>query len=200
MNRRVGPQGDDAPARNGAPTRIDPFRGCLLAGVSIAGWTAQHSAGRNDDNCTEFDRVSDYQDLSFSIWIKGSADMTAPVLPAMAMAATGVRPFRDRYVAWQARDLPARVADAPASLDINTVGRVARFGRASFKGRSNLGPKTLRELAGRLKERLTLPTSLPRPLSRSLPPDDARETVVGAVIARRRNGFRPFAFKSVQVL
>ena len=36
-------------------------------------------------------------------------------------------------------------------------------------------------------------------LSLSLPPDDARETVVDAVIALRRNGFRPSAFKSVQV-
>jgi hypothetical protein len=125
--------------------------------------------------------------------------MTAPVLPAIAMAATGVRPFRDRYVAWQARDLPARVADAPASLDIDTVGRVARFGRASFKGRSNLGPKTLRELAGQPEERLTAAEVIAQALSRSQPPDDARETVVGAVIARRRNGFRPFAFKSMQV-
>jgi hypothetical protein len=70
---------------------------------------------------------------------------------------------------------------------------------ASFKGRSNLGPKTLRERAGRPKERLTAADVIARALSLSLPPDDARETVVGAVIALRRNGFRPSAFKSVQV-
>jgi hypothetical protein len=101
------------------------------------------------------------------------------------MAATGVRTFRGRYVSWQAQDLQAGVADAPASVGIGTVGWVARLGRASFKGRS---PKTLRELAGRPKEHLTA-------LSLSLPPDNARETVVDAVIALRRNGLRPFAFK-----
>ena len=129
--------------------------------------------------------------------------MTSPVLPAISdqsvMDATRVRTFRDRYVAWQAQDLPARVADALANAGIDTVGQVARLGRASFKGRSNLGPKTLRELAGRPKERLTAADVIAAALSLSLPPDDARETVVDAVIALRRNGFRPFAFKSVQV-
>ena len=129
--------------------------------------------------------------------------MTSPVLPAISnqsvMDATRVRTFRDRYVAWQAQDLPARVADALANAGIDTVGQVARLGRASFKGRSNLGPETLRELAGRPKERLTAADVIAGALFLSLPPDDARETVVDAVIALRRNGFRPSAFKSVQV-
>jgi hypothetical protein len=115
------------------------------------------------------------------------------------MDAPRVRTFRDRYVAWQAKDLPARVADARANASIDTVGQVARLGRASFKGRSNLGPKALRELAGRPKERLTAADVIAGALSLSLPPDDARETVVDAVIALRRNGFRPSALKSVQV-
>ncbi len=107
--------------------------------------------------------------------------MTSPVLPAIShqsvMDATCVRTFRDRYVAWQAKDLPARVADARANAGVDTVGQVPRLGPASFKGRSNLGPKTLRELAGRPKERLT----------------------AAAVIALRRNGFQPSAFESEQV-
>jgi hypothetical protein len=129
--------------------------------------------------------------------------MTAPVLPAIfdqsVMDATRVRTFRDRYVAWQAQDLLARVVDAPANVGIYTVGQVGRLDHASFKSRSNLGPKTRRELAGRLKERLTAADVVAQALSRLLPPDDARETVVGAVMARRRNGFRPFAFKLVQI-
>lgn len=129
--------------------------------------------------------------------------MTSPVLPAISnqsvMDAMRVRTFRDGYVVWQAQDLPARVADALANAGIDTVGQVVRLGRASFKGRSNLGPKTLRELAGRPKERLTAADVIAGALSLSLPPDDARETVVDAVIALRRNGFRPSAFKSVQV-
>jgi hypothetical protein len=115
------------------------------------------------------------------------------------MDATRVRTFRNRHVAREAQGLSAYVADALTSAGIDTVGRVARLGRASFKGRSNLGPKTLRELAGRPKERLAATDAIAAALSLSLPPDDARETVVGAVIALRRNGFRPFAFKSVQV-
>jgi hypothetical protein len=106
------------------------------------------------------------------------------------MAATGVRTFRDRYVAWQAPNLAAGVADAPA---------IARLGRASFKGRSKLRPKTLRELAGRPKERLTVADVIVGALCLSLPPDNARETVVDAVIALRRNDFRPSAFKSMEV-
>jgi hypothetical protein len=129
--------------------------------------------------------------------------MTSPVLPAISsqsvMDATRVRRFRDRYIAWQARDLRARVADALANAGIDTVGQVARLDRASFKSRLNLGPKTLRELAGRPKDRLTAADVIAGALSLSLPPDDARETVVDAVIALRRNGFRPSAFKSVQV-
>jgi hypothetical protein len=129
--------------------------------------------------------------------------MTSPVLPAISnqsvMDAPRVRTFRDRYVAWQAKDLPARVADALANGGIDTVGQVDRLGRAWFKGRSNLGPKTLRELAGRPKERLTAADVIAGALSLSLPPDDARETAVGAVIALRRNGFRPSALKLVQV-
>ena len=131
--------------------------------------------------------------------------MKSPVLPAMShqsvIDTTRVRTFRDRYVAWQAQDLPARAADALANTGIDTVGQVARLGRASFKGRSNLGPKTLRELAGRPKERLTAVDVIADAgaLSLSLPPDDARETAVGAVIALRRNGFRPSALKLVQV-
>jgi hypothetical protein len=130
--------------------------------------------------------------------------MTSPVLPAISnqsvMDATRVRTFRDRYVAWQVKDLPARVADALASTGIDTVGQIARLDRASFRSRPNLGPKTLRDLAGRPKERLTAADVIAGALSLSLPPDDdAREAVVGAVIALRRNGFRPPAFKSVQV-
>ena len=111
------------------------------------------------------------------------------------MAATGVRTFRDRYVARQAQDLPAWVADALAGID--TVGQVARLDRAYFKSRPNLGPKTLRDLAGRSKERLAATDAIAAALSLSLPP--ARETVVNAVIALRRNGFPPSALKSVQV-
>ena len=128
--------------------------------------------------------------------------MTSPVLPAISsqsvMDDTRVRTLGGRYVAWQAQGLPAHVADVLASRDIDTVGQVARLGRASFKGRSNLGPKTLRELAGRPKERLTAADVIAGALSLLLPPD-AGETVVDAVIAPRRNGFRPSAFKSVQV-
>jgi hypothetical protein len=72
------------------------------------------------------------------------------------------------------------------------------LGRAYVKSRPNLRPKTLRELAGRPEERLTAAGIIAAALSLSLPPDDARETVVDAVIALHRNGFRPFAFKSVQ--
>jgi hypothetical protein len=108
------------------------------------------------------------------------------------MDATRVRTFRDRYVAWQAQDLPARGADALANAGIDTVGQVARLGRASFKGRLNLGPRTPRELAGRPKERLTTADVIAAA-------DGACATVVGAVIALRRNGFRPSAFKSVEV-
>jgi hypothetical protein len=115
------------------------------------------------------------------------------------MDATRVRTFRDRYIAWQARDLPARAADALANAGIDTVGQVARLDRAYFKSQPNLGPKTLRELAGRPKECLTAADVIAGALSLSLPPDDARETVEDAVIALRRNGFRPFAFNSVQV-
>ena len=115
------------------------------------------------------------------------------------MDATRVRTFLDRYDAWQARDLPARVADALANAGIDTVGQVARLDRASFKIRPHFGPKALRELAGRPKERLTAADVIAEALSLSPPPDDARETVADAVIALRRNGFRPFAFKSVQV-
>jgi hypothetical protein len=129
--------------------------------------------------------------------------MTSPVLPAISnqsvMDATRVRTFRDRYVAWQAQDLPAHVADALANAGIDTVGQVARLDRAYFKSWPNLGPKTQRELAGRLKERLTAADVIAGALSLSLPPDDARETVVDAVIALRRNAFRLSAFKSVQV-
>ena len=155
-----------------------------------------------DYSYTELDSVSEYQDLSFFNLDKGSVDMTSPVLPAISnqvMDATRVRTFWDRYFAWQAQDLPARVADAVADAGIDMVGRVARLGRASFKGRSNLGPKTLRELAGRPKERLTAADVIAVAFSLSPPPDDARETVVDVVISLRRNGFRPFAFKSVQV-
>ena len=129
--------------------------------------------------------------------------MTFPVLPAISnqsvMDATRVRTSRDRSVAWQAQDLPARVMDALANAGIDTVGQVARLDRASFKSRPHLGPKTLRELAGLPKERLAATDAIAGALSLSLPPDDARETVVGAVIALRRNGFRPSTFKSVQV-
>ena len=129
--------------------------------------------------------------------------MTSPVLPAISdqsvMDATRGRTFRDRYVAWQAQDLPARVADALADAGIDTVGQVARLDRAYFKSRPHLGPKTLRELAGWPKERLTAASVNAAALSLSLPPDDAPETGVDAVIALRRNGFRPSAFKSVQV-
>jgi hypothetical protein len=113
------------------------------------------------------------------------------------MDATRVRTFRDCYIARQAKDLPARV-DALANAGIDTVGQVVRLGRASFEGRSNLGPKTLGELAGRPKERLTAADVIAGALSLSLPPDDARETVVGAIIGLPK-GFPPFAFKSVQV-
>jgi len=99
------------------------------------------------------------------------------------MAATGVRTFRNRHVAQEAQGQSAYVADVLTNAGIDTVGRVARLGRASFKGRSNLGPKTLRELADRPKERLTAADVIAAALSLSLPPDDARETVVDAVIA-----------------
>ena len=116
--------------------------------------------------------------------------MTSPVFPATSnqpvMDAARVRTFQDRYVAWQAKDLPARVADALANAGIDTVGQVARLGHASFKGRSNLEPRTLRELAGPLKERLAAAPVIAGASSLSLPPDDARETVVGGVIALRR--------------
>ena len=129
--------------------------------------------------------------------------MTFPVLPAIssqsAMAATRVRTFRNRHVAREAQGLPARIADALANAGIYTVGQVARLGRASFKSRPHLGPKALRELAGRSTERLTDAGVIAAALSLSPPPDDVRETVVDAVIALRRNGFRPSAFKSVQV-
>lgn len=72
------------------------------------------------------------------------------------------------------------------------------MGRAYVKSRPNLRPKTLRELAGRPKERLAATGAIAAALSLSLPPDNARETGVDAVIALHRNGFRPFAFKSVQ--
>jgi hypothetical protein len=125
--------------------------------------------------------------------------MTFSVLPAISnqsvVDATRVRTFRDRYIAWQARDLPARVADALANAGIDTVGQVARSDRASFKSR----PNTLRELAGGPKERLTAADVIAGAFSLSLPPNDARETVVDLVIALRRNGFRPSTFKSVQV-
>ena len=129
--------------------------------------------------------------------------MTFPVLPAIShqslMDATRVRTFLDRYVAWRAQDLPARVADALANAGTDTVGQVARLDRATLRSRPNLGPKTLRGLAGRPKERLTAADVIAGAWSLSLPPDDARESVVDAVIALRRNGFRSSAFKSVQV-
>ena len=129
--------------------------------------------------------------------------MTFPVLPAISnqsvMDSTRVRTFLDRYDAWQARDLPARVADALANAGIDTVGQVARLDRAYFKSRPNLGPKTLRELAGQPKERLTAADVIAGAFSLAMPPDDARATVVDAFIALRRNGFRPSAFKSLPV-
>jgi hypothetical protein len=78
-------------------------------------------------------------------------------------------------------------------VGIDAVGWVARLGCASFKGRPNLGSKTLRELASRPKERPTAADVISGALSLSPPPEDARETVADAVIALRRNGFRPFA-------
>lgn len=129
--------------------------------------------------------------------------MTFPVLPAISnqsvMDAARVRMFLDRYDAWQARDLPAHVADALANAGIDTVAQVARLDRAYFKSRPNLGPKTLRELAGRPKERLTAADVIAGAFSLAMPPDNTREAVVDAVIALHRNGFRPFAFKSLQV-
>jgi hypothetical protein len=102
--------------------------------------------------------------------------MTAPVLPAIShqsvMDATRVRTFRDRY------------ADALANAGFDMVEQVARLDRASFKNRSNLRPKTLRELAGRPKERLTAADVTAGALYLSLPPDDARETVADAVPKR----------------
>jgi hypothetical protein len=121
--------------------------------------------------------------------------MTFPVLPAIShqsvMGATRVRTFQDRYVAWQAQDLSACAADALARAGLDTVGQIAQLDRAYFESRPNFGPKTLRELAGRPKECLTAAGVMPL--------DEARETVADAVIAPRRNGFRPSAFKSVQV-
>ena len=126
--------------------------------------------------------------------------MTSSVLPAIfnqsVMDATRVRTFRDRHLTWQAQDRPARVADAAG---IDTVGQVARLDRAFFKIRPNLGPKTLRELAGWPKERLIAASVIAAALSFSLSPNDARKAVVDAASALRRNGFRPSAFKSVQV-
>jgi hypothetical protein len=148
-----------------------------------------------DDTCTQRDSVSEYQDLSF---FKESANMTSPVLSAVSnqsmMDATRVRTFRDRYAAWQAQDPPARVADALVNAGVDTVRQIARLGRAYFKSR-HLRPKTLRELASWAKERLTAADVIAEALSLSLPPDDARETV-NAVIALRRNGFRPPALQT----
>jgi hypothetical protein len=82
--------------------------------------------------------------------------MTSPVLPAISdqsvMDATRVGIFRDPL---QAQDLPARVADAPANVGFDTVGQIARLDRAYLKSRPHPRPKTLRELVGRPKERLT---------------------------------------------
>jgi hypothetical protein len=75
----------------------------------------------------------------------------------------------------------------------------ARLGRACFQGRPNLGPKALRELASQPEEHLTAAGAIAAALSLSLPPDNAREAVVDAVIALRQDGFRPAAFKPVQV-
>jgi hypothetical protein len=117
------------------------------------------------------------------------------------MDATRVRTFRDRYVTWQAQGPAACVADALARAGLDRVGRVAQLGCAYFESRPNFGSKTLRELVGRAKG---APDRRPSDviavaLSLSLPPDDARETLADAVIAPRRNGLRPTAFKSEQV-
>jgi hypothetical protein len=185
------------------PFASDRSVACLQV-ASIAGWDG--ACQRWPEQTILIRNLIAYQNTRtcpFSIWIKGSADMTFSVLPAISnqsvVDATRVRTFRDRYIAWQARDLPARVADALAKAGIDTVGQVARLDRAYFKSRPNLGPKTLRELAGGPKERLTAADVIAGAFSLSLPPNDARETVVDLVIALRRNGFRPSTFKSVQV-
>lgn len=124
--------------------------------------------------------------------------MKSSVLPALSnqsvMDATRVRTLRDLYGAWRAQNLPTCVADAGADAGIDTVGQVARFDLANCKSRPNVELKTLRELPARLKECLAAPTPSPRQCpSRYL--QTTREAVVDAVIALRRNGFRPFAFK-----
>lgn len=112
---------------------------------------------------------------------------------AQGPAPIGGQRFQRRFDTWRARGQSARAAAILALAGADTVEDVRRLGRAYFKGRRNIGAKTLAELA-----RLgawqpvcrTAADAIAASLALTIPdPEECREAAMDTLIGLRRAGF-----------